>query len=205
MQFRSTKLLPLLLLCLTGATFCAAQSDPDPNIPSAPVPQTYRPLDASTRLAWIARSTVGWESLAAGAFTAGIGTAENRPKDYGTHWEGYGKRYGIRLSGVATSNTIEAELGGFWGEDPRYFRAGPNAPFKKRLQRAVYETFYARHPDGVYKLAAARLIAIPSSNFISNSWRADSEANVHDALFRTALGFAGHMTRNMWEEFKVRK
>ena len=195
----------VLFFCLTSATLCAAQSSSNPKpLPDNPVPQSYRPLDSSSRLRWVVRSTVGWESLTAGTITAGIGTAEDRPKEYGTHFDGFAHRYGMRLAGVATSNVMEATLGAIWGEDPRYFRAGRSAPFKTRVKRVVYETFYARQRDGGYELASARLIAIPASNFLSNSWRADSEANVHDALVRTLLGFTGHMTRNAWEEFKVR-
>jgi hypothetical protein len=70
------------------------------------------------RLAWFMNSTVGQKSLAAGIVSAAWGTALNKPKEYGPHWEGFGKRYGMRLTGVATGNAIEAELGGLWGEDP---------------------------------------------------------------------------------------
>jgi len=71
----------------------------------------------------VIKSTVGPVSLAAGLFSAGFGTAMNRPREYDPHWEGFGKRYGMRLTGIATGNAMEATIGPLWGEDPRYFRA----------------------------------------------------------------------------------
>ena len=64
---------------------------------------------------WVVRGTIGPESLGAGLFSAGWSTLVNRPRTYGPHWEGFGDRYGIRLSGIGLSNTMEAGLGAFWG------------------------------------------------------------------------------------------
>ncbi len=86
-------------------------------------PTTYIPITPHQRVAWFANSTVGTRSLAGGLFAAGFGTARDAPHEYGPHWEGFGKRYGMRLTGVSTGNAMEASLGSLWGEDPRYFRA----------------------------------------------------------------------------------
>jgi hypothetical protein len=58
-----------------------------------------------------------------------------------------------------------------------------------------------RRPDGNFVPAFARFIALPGNNFLSNAWRPDSKANIHDALLRTPEGFAGHMGGNAWKEF----
>jgi hypothetical protein len=77
-------------------------------------------------------STVGPASLAGGLFSAGFGTLVDVPREYGSHWEGFGKRYGMRFTGIATGNIMEAGLGAIWREDPRYVRS-PEAPFGKRV------------------------------------------------------------------------
>ncbi len=59
----------------------------------------------------------------------------------------------------------------------------------------------ARSDDGSYGPAYARYMAICGNNFLSNTWRVPSEANTHDALLRTAEGFAGRMAQNAFEEF----
>ena len=58
---------------------------------------------------WVVESSVGPASLAGGLFSAGWGTLFNVPREYGTHWEGYGERYGMRLTGIASSNLAEAD------------------------------------------------------------------------------------------------
>jgi hypothetical protein len=163
-------------------------------------PVSYRPITNQQRLKWFARSTVGPESLTAGLFTAGFGTGINRPREYGPHWEGYGKRYGMRFTGIATGNAMEAALGSLWGEDPRYFRATGQS-VKGRIKNVMVMTFVARQADGTMAPAYARYIGISGNNFLSNTWRVDSESSVGDACLRTALGFAGRMGGNAFAEF----
>lgn len=160
----------------------------------------YQPITGKQRLKWFALSTAGPVSLGSGLFTSAIGTARNKPEEYGGSWSGFTKRYGMRLTGISTGNAMEGGLGAFWGEDPRYFRV-PDQPFRWRLENAILGTVLARRSDGHYGLAFARLAAIPGNNFLSNTWRADSEANSHDAAVRTMYGFLGRMGSNVFKEF----
>lgn len=161
---------------------------------------SYQPITGRQRFEWLKESTVGPESLAAGLFSAGFGTAINRPTEYGPHWEGFGKRYAMRLTGISTGNAIEAGLGSRWGEDPRYFSAA-GQPFKARLKNLVVMTFAARQAHGGLAPAYARYVGNVGNNFLSNTWRADSESSVGDACVRIMLGFAGKMGSNAFAEF----
>jgi hypothetical protein len=49
--------------------------------------------------------------------------------------------------------------------------------------------------------AYARLVAVSGSNFTSNAWRPDSEANTGHAVERIGLGFLGRMGKNVFDEF----
>jgi hypothetical protein len=138
--------------------------------------------------------------LLAGTVVAGIRTAEDHPVEYGTHWGGFADRFGMRMSGIATGNTMEAGLGYLLGEDPRYFRAPDESPVA-RIGNVVRQTFVARHNDGAYGLAYARYMAITGNNFLSNTWRVPSEANTHAALVRIGEGFAGRIVANAFKEF----
>jgi hypothetical protein len=163
-------------------------------------PASYQPLTGRERLNWAVKSTVGPVSLTGGLFTAGLGTALNRTREYGPHWEGFGKRYGMRFTGIATGNAMEAAIGTLWGEDPRYFRTTGQS-FKGRMRNVVVMTFAARRADGDLAPAYARYLGISGNNFLSNTWRADSESGVGDACQRTALGFAGRLGGNAFAEF----
>src|SRR5438477_317518 len=156
---------------------------------------------ASERLHWFTDSTIGPTSLIGGAISAGFGTWTDLPHEYGTHWDDFGKRYGMRLTGVSTGNAMEAGLGAIWGEDPRYARAGDRTAFKSRVGHVVKWTFVAPDRDGALRPAYARYIGIAGNNFLSNAWREPSESDTGHALERIAVGFSAHMAGNAFREF----
>jgi hypothetical protein len=161
----------------------------------------YQPARGRDRAKWFLVSTVGPLSLlAAGPISAGFGTAMNRPKEYGPHWEGFGARYGMRLTGVSTGNAMEASLGALWGEDPRYFPS-PRRGFGTRVSYVIRTTFVAPHADGTWHPAYARYIGNVGNNFLSNTWRVDSENGVGSALVRCVFGVVGRMSGNAFAEF----
>ncbi len=182
-----------------GISFAQGNSSP-PDAPSQSFRDTYHPINTRQRAGWFATSTLGPTSLAAGAFTAAIGTARNVPSEYGPHWEGFGKRYPMRFTGIATSNLMETSLGALWGEDPRYFRMA-HGPIKKRIAYSLKMAFLAPQRDGSPAPAYARYAAIVGNNFLSNTWRADSEATNHDAVLRSVWGVLGRMGSNEFAEF----
>jgi hypothetical protein len=106
----------------------------------------------------------------------------------------------MRLTGVATGNGMEAGLGALWGEDPRYFRAYQQ-PFGGRIRNVAIMTFLAHGRDGQLVPAYSRYVATPGNNFLSNTWRADSEATTQAALVRTVWGFVGLVGKNAFTEF----
>ena len=62
-------------------------------------------------------------------------------------------------------------------------------------------TFVAPNQNGGMRPAYARYMAIAGNNFLSNTWRADSEATTGDASLRIAIGFFGRMGSNLFAEF----
>jgi hypothetical protein len=170
-------------------------------VPNPALATDYKSPTAEERVQWVIHSTLGPASLIGGGISAGFGTWVNAPHEYGTHWDGFAQRYGMRTAGVATSNIMEAGIGSLTGEDPRYQRAPGDASFKKRVGHVVAWTFIAPNRDGDMHFAYARLAGIAGSNALSNTWRVESEANTSHFLERTALGFLSHMAGNTWDEF----
>jgi len=151
-------------------------------------------------LKWFTENTVGTTALAAGVISAGWGTLFNNPEEYGPHWEGFGKRYGMRMTGISTGNAIEAGLGAVWGEDPRYFRAEGKS-FGGRVKHVVNMTFMAYDKNGGTMPAYARFAGIAGNNFLSNTWREPSESTNSRAVVRIGLGVLGRMAGNAFDEF----
>jgi hypothetical protein len=198
-------------LMTLGGSLGLAQEGQKPDAPRPPVgpveqnpkaisSQAYLPITGKQRIAWAASESFGPESLLVGTLTAGIGTGRDSPEEYGPHWDGFAKRYGMRFTGIAASNTIEAGLGAIWGEDPRYER-NPNLPFKKRIGNVFLLSFAARNRQGNLRPAYARYIAIPGNNFLSNTWRVSSESTTSAALTRTGYGVLSEVASNAWNEF----
>jgi hypothetical protein len=171
-----------------------------PAAPSSVVPD-YKLITERERLEWFFVSTAGPTSLfGAGPLSAGLGTALNNPPEYCPHWEGFRKRYGMRLTGVSTGNAIEATLGTAWGEDPRYFPS-PNRAFGARVKYIIKTTFLAPRRDGRWRLAYARYAGNVGNNFLSNLWRVDSENDPGNAARRCVWGITGRMGGNAFAEF----
>lgn len=147
------------------------------------------------------RSTIGPRSLLLrGPISAGLSTAQNKPSEYGPHWEGFGKRYGMRLTGVATGNLMQVSLGAVWGEDPRYFPSTTRG-FGPRMEHVMLTTFLAPHRDGRWYPAYARFAGIVGNNFLSNTWRADSAATTNRALARCGWGILARLDSQAFQEF----
>ncbi|MGH9627317.1 MAG: hypothetical protein ACRD7E_02985 [Bryobacteraceae bacterium] len=197
-----SKLLTILLAVLPGSLALARDARPPQSGPNQAVAPTSpaSPITGKERLEWFALSTVGPQSLAAGVLSAGWGMALNNPEEYPLTWRGFGKRYGMRLTGISTGNAIDASLGAIWGEDPRYFRASDKL-FVERLRHVVNSTFTAFRRDGSVKPAYARIAGNVGNNFLANTWRPPSESSWKDALGRIAFGFLGRMSSNAFAEF----
>ncbi len=182
-QWQFVAVLLALTASLSGQTVQPEKSRSHPSPDAQAKVSPYQPIGNKQRVQWFVESTIGPQSLAGGIFSAGFGTAANTPKEYGGTWEGFGKRYGMRLTGISTGNAIEAGAGSLWGEDPRYSRANGEA-FGGRLRNIVKLTFGAYRSNGELAPAYARYIAISGNNFLSNTWRARSESNAGQAALR---------------------
>ncbi len=187
-----------ILLLVAGAVVAMAQSGPSLD-PSASAPD-YVAITPQERIQRVVSNTIGPVNVIAGVLTSAQSTLSNSPPEYGPHWEGLGKRVGLRMSGAATSGLMEASFGSLWGEDPRYFRDSTK-PFKNRLSHVVRMTFVAHNRSGNEMPAYARYLAIPGSAFLTNAWRPDSQTQFSDTIGRIALSLATHIIGNAFSEF----
>jgi hypothetical protein len=162
------------------------------------------PITAEQRLHWLLRENIAPTALLEDVVVAAEDTRINSPKEYGPHWEGFGKRVGLVTANYGVQSVMEASLGSIWGEDPRYDRA-EGQPFATRLGHVVKMTFLARNRAGNLVPAYARFIAIPGASFLANQWMPNSQATLGDAAVRSGLGFLGRLGENAYREFRPRK
>ena len=163
-------------------------------------PSRLEPMSFPQRIEWAATTAVSPKRIAGYMISSGISTAMNSPHEYGPHWDGYGKRVGLRASTGATGLMLEAGIGTFFREDPRYVRA-TGRPVKGRLTNIVKLTFMAYNRNGEIVPAYGRYISIPTNSFVSNLWRPDSHATVEKALYRIPLSFLDRLISNSISEF----
>jgi len=192
------KIRNLLLIFVSAGAIIWAQDATEPAVVTDTRPEPFTSF--SQRFKWAARSAVSPQRSAGYVFSSAITTASNSPEEYGPHWDGFGKRIGLRMSTGATGIMLETGIGALWGEDPRYVRA-TGRPVKARMLNAVKMTFMAHNREGKIVPAYARYISVPANSFITNSWRADSHATVERATLRIPLSFVDRMIANFFSEF----
>ncbi len=192
--------LPIVIFFLVGGRDLPPSPDSPGTTPAASSNDVSAPITGSDRVKWALNSTVGPGSLFVGAVEAGWGNLRNRPPEYGQGMEGFGKRFGLRLSSVGTSNLMEASLGAIWGEDPRYHVSHDHTT-RGHFNHAFKMTFMAERADGSVEPAYARYIAYAGSNAISDAWRPDSERTMSNTMSRIGERFAGTLLGNLFKEF----
>ena len=157
-------------------------------------------MSRQDRSRWVTMTTLGPKNLGAGVFIAAIQTWRDEPETYGTHWDGYAKRYGARLAAGGTTNSLEAAFGSFWDEDPRYYRT-EGQPLTTRLGHVVKMAFVTHNKIGDPQPAYARYIAVPGGILVSNVWRPDSPSTARHVTFQVGLSFVSRIIGNAFSEF----
>jgi hypothetical protein len=152
------------------------------------------------RVEWFAYATAGPASTMGRLISSGYGMLTHEPPEYPPNAKGFGQRFGMRLTGMATGNAINASLGAIWGEDPRYARHG-GPEFGARVKRIVGHTLVTRYSDGETRFAWARLAGNVGNNTLSNLWRVQSEVGAGETAKRISFGFLGQMAGNAFAEF----
>jgi hypothetical protein len=210
--------LPCCLFLASFITACSALAADDPAAPAEPVAEsTVAPADDASadivaepgqfatitllqRLQWFDNKTFGIPNLLGSIPGAAIQTLRNQPPEAGSHWEGFGERYGVSVSTRALSNATEAGLGAIWGEDPRYARAG-RGPLKSRIGHVLEWTIAAPNRNGKPEPAYARFLAYSSSSWISNSWREPSDTSTEHVFIRVGFAYMDRIAGNAFNEF----
>lgn len=178
-----------------------AADSPAPLVaPQNPPPPAITPLTVGERAQYNLRRAVGPESIGLGALTSGIQTWRRRPEAWDRTWEGFGQRFGMRMTRSILSNGIDFTVGAALGTDPRYRPKGQGT-FGSRVKHALGASFYHYDRGGHRVPALSRFAGIAGSNIISNQWMPEGDNTKWDVLRRSGQQVGWHIGWNVLKEF----
>lgn len=202
---------------------CAQTAEPTtvvPNTPSAdrPVPSENRtflvipgfhitddrnapPLTGRQKWTlWVRKQLDPYEFASLG-LGAGIGQAENDPKEYGQGASGFSKRYGASLANDVAGGFFSSYLfPTLLHEDTRYFRLGEG----RKLYRVAYAlstNVVIRTDSGKHTYNWSRTLGSLCSSTISNTYLPASDRSVSATLQRAGMSVAMSSLSTVGDEF----
>ena len=110
-------------------------------------PQSRGALTPHERVQWVVDRSVSPGALGVAALSASWQTAVASGDEWGGGWSGFQKRYAARLAQTSLSNSVEAGLGSFWGEDPRYRQSQRSGMWKRTGHALKYVVLSERRKD----------------------------------------------------------
>jgi hypothetical protein len=163
-------------------------------------PAVYTPITSAERVGWVMHGTVSVPAVGVGLFNSAWMTATDWPKEWSQNAGGFSRRYADGAGAGAIANSIEAGLGAFWGEDPRYIRSGRSGTWP-RIRHAMTTVALAPRRDGHLAPAWGRLAGNLMGNAIENGWLPPSATTPRQTTVRIAGGLASRLVSNIWDEF----
>ena len=145
----------------SASTSPAASPTPPVNIPQAgqakPQPTPYKFPNAHKRFSRYVNSIVGPVAIAEDVGLAGIMTWAKSPPEWGTHWEGFGRRVASNLGWSALKNTTIYGLDEAMQLDSYYYRSSKKG-LGSRIGNAFISPFTAHTKSGRLTIGVSRLV-----------------------------------------------
>ena len=196
----------VLGLLVFSSTFVSAQQptpSPSPSVEARPANGYTRP-DAETRRERFINSTVGPIALGRQVATAGISTWRNSPEEWGTKWEGFGRRVASNFGKNAIKQSMKFGLDEAFKLDSHYYRSKDKST-GARIRNALISPVTARDKNGKRRIGVPNLVGTYGANVIvRETWYPDGydwKDGVRSGTI--SLGFAAAF--NLFKEFVWKK
>lgn len=197
----------VLGLLVFSSTFISAQQptpSPSPSVDATPPANGYMRPDAETRRKRFINSTVGPIALGRQVATAGISTWRNSPEEWGTKWEGFGRRVASNFGKNAIKQSMKFGLDEAFKLDSHYYRSKDKST-GARVRNALISPVTARNKNGKRTIGVPNLVGTYGANIIAReTWypdRYDWKDGVRSGTI--SLGFAAAF--NLFKEFVWKK
>lgn len=173
--------------------------------PSLPLQAyTYRRPDSKTRFKRYYMGIVGPVALGRTAVIAGIGTWENSPEEWGTKWEGFGRRFASGVGRNAIRQTTTYALDEAFKLDSAFYRSNKKS-LGRRLGDAVLSPFIARKPDGKKVFGFPRVAGTYTANIVAFEAWYPNRYSYKDGLKTGTISLGMNAAINVFKEFFLKK
>jgi hypothetical protein len=165
--------------------------------------QDYIRPDRKTRFNRYVKSTVGPVAIARNVVGAGYSTWTNSPEEWGTHWDGFGKRFASNMGKRAIGNTTVYALDEALKVDSYYYLS-QDRRIGARVRNAVLSTVTARNREGKRVFGLPRIAGTYASNIIANETWYPSRYSYKDGLRSGTISLGMNVLYNLAREI-IRK
>ena len=185
------------LLALASACAMAQTPSPSPT-------QAYQRSNKHERVRRYVNSMFGYSTIGKNLAGAGISTWTNSPEDWGTHWDGFGKRFASNMGKGVIKNTTAFGLEEALKFDSRYVPA-PKKGIGYRIGNALISPFVARNKHGHRVFGLPRVAGTYTAHVIAaETWYPD-RYTWRDGLRSGTISLGTSAIFNLFKEFSHRK
>lgn len=156
--------------------------------------------DSTTRLMRFGRDAA--YGTAEGLAFAGVDQATNSPPEWGSGWNGYGKRAASNVGEFLIQEGVTEGLAAIMKRPLDYTRS-PSHSTANRIGWAIKGAVTDQMPDGTHPIAVPRIVGAYVGSFAQASWRPDeASARWRVALVNGTTSLAIGALINLYHEFK---
>ncbi len=206
---KSYLLIGVLLATTSVAVAQEPTPTPTPQIVSTAQPGPLGPDDyvrpnAATRRKRFINSTVGPFALGRMIATAGISTWKNSPAEWGTKWEGFGRRVASNFGKNAIKQTTKFGLDEAFKVDSHFYRSKSKS-VGARVRNALISPVTARDKDGKRVFGFPNLTGTYASSIIAyEAWYPD-RYNWKNGVRSGTISLGFNAAFNLFKEFFWKK
>lgn len=170
----------LIVVLFSAASFAVAQEPsptPTPQVTTTAqpglLPNHYVRPNAATRRKRFVNSIVGPFAIGKSVASAGISTWRNSPEEWGTKWEGFGRRVASTFGKKAIKQTTTFGLDEAFKLDSKFYRSA-NKSVSARVKNALISPVTARDKNGKRVFGFPRIAGTYASSIIAyETWYPD--------------------------------
>jgi hypothetical protein len=195
----------LLFVAVVGVSAQNKTAQDGKTTPAAtPTPSFYTRPDAATRQKRFVNATVGPFALGRMVATAGISTWRNSPEEWGTKWEGFGRRVASNFAKNGIKQTTKFGLDEALKFDSHFYRS-KNKSVGERVKNALISPVTARDKNGKRVIGVPNLVGTYTSNIIANEVWYPDRYDWKDGVRSGTISLGFNAAFNLVKEFIWKK